>query len=179
MRKMLVNLLLMSEMTWGLSRRMDGNDLINDNVLITRHQMIVVDMRTPLNKKGSIRTLQNAICIFLTVFCISAIVSPPFPIMAPAAILECMRWKKRAFVLLICESKDLGSKCDQLESSCCGSTLDNTYLGISSLRCRLLDRSITTSGPTICQRHFQSCLFFLPFLNVIYIAALLDWEANL
>ena len=38
-------------------------------------------------KKGFIRTF-NVVCIFLTVFCISAIVSPPFPIMAPAAILE-------------------------------------------------------------------------------------------
>ena len=66
---------------------MDGNDLINDNVLITRHQIIIIDMRTPLNKKGFIRTF-NVVCIFLTVFCISAIVSPPFPIMAPAAILE-------------------------------------------------------------------------------------------
>ena len=40
--------------------------------------------------------------------------------------------------------------------------LEDTYLGISSLRCRLLDRSITTSGPTICQRHFQS---FFPILE--------------
>ena len=58
------------------------------------------------------------------------------------------------------ESKNLRSKCDQLECSCYGSTLEDTYLGISSLRCRLLDRSITTSGPTICQRHFQSLFVF-------------------
>ena len=140
---------LMLAVTWGLSRGTDGNDLFNDNVLITRHQIIIID--TPLSKKGSIRTLQNISHRFLYI-CNRF---TPLPYYGTGSNTGMIMMKKRAFVLHICESKDLGSKCNQLEWSCCESTLEDTYLGISSLRCRLLDRSITTSGPTICQRHFQ------------------------